>query len=189
MENYNQFKQDLKFLISKHEGYNTKLYKCTAGKLTIGIGYNIEERGLPDEVIRMLFEADLERVQKEAILKHSQFNHLHLNAQLVICDMLFQLGFKKYDQLDQLDLTAYLWLLRMAGPDLTVKCTAHSLLKMMGKENDPKAYRWLEGFLERITTSSFCCGIDRKRCRKRSSAARSKPLAPRHRLGRDLPHA
>ena len=50
------------------EGLRHRLYKCSAGKHTIGIGYNIEEHGLPSSIIDELFEksvadatADLDR--------------------------------------------------------------------------------------------------------------------------------
>ena len=36
-------------LIKKHEGLSLKPYKCTAGKLTIGYGRNIEDKGISQE--------------------------------------------------------------------------------------------------------------------------------------------
>ena len=37
-----------------HEGVERKPYQCTAGYLTIGVGRNIEERGLSDDEIDSL---------------------------------------------------------------------------------------------------------------------------------------
>ena len=42
-------------LLRKHEGTRQFLYQCTAGKNTIGVGRNLDDRGvLPDEIELML---------------------------------------------------------------------------------------------------------------------------------------
>jgi lysozyme len=38
------------------EGRRRKLYRCTAGYLTIGVGWNIEANGLPDHIIDALLQ-------------------------------------------------------------------------------------------------------------------------------------
>ena len=35
--------------IKKHEGLELKVYTCTAGRLTIGYGRNLEDRGITEE--------------------------------------------------------------------------------------------------------------------------------------------
>ena len=49
----------LKAMLERHEGRRTHPYTCTAGKLTIGVGHNIEDRGLSDTVIDMILEEDV----------------------------------------------------------------------------------------------------------------------------------
>jgi lysozyme len=59
---------DVKTLIDelvRDEGMRTKPYHCTAGKLTIGVGRNIEEVGITEEEARYLLENDLGRVRDE----------------------------------------------------------------------------------------------------------------------------
>ena len=33
----------------EHEGLEQKVYRCTAGKLTIGVGRNLEDKGITEE--------------------------------------------------------------------------------------------------------------------------------------------
>lgn len=84
--------ESLKARITLHEGKRNKLYKCTAGKLTIGIGHNIEDNGLSDEAINFIFEEDLQIAQKEARTLFSNFDELDLVRQGVLIEMIFQMG-------------------------------------------------------------------------------------------------
>lgn len=42
--------------LEEHEGKRNKVYKCTAGKNSIGIGHNIDAKGLPDDIRTFLDE-------------------------------------------------------------------------------------------------------------------------------------
>jgi lysozyme len=55
--------KDFEFWIKNDEGYSSKLYKDTAGKLTIGYGRNIEDEGIRPNEGELMFQNDL----KEAI--------------------------------------------------------------------------------------------------------------------------
>ena len=50
----------LKSRLIEHEGYKTHPYTCTAGKVTIGVGHNLTDRGLPDFIIDKLLDYDIE---------------------------------------------------------------------------------------------------------------------------------
>lgn len=45
----------LKLILQQDEGRERKPYICSAGKQTIGIGWNLTDNGLPDDVIDMLY--------------------------------------------------------------------------------------------------------------------------------------
>ena len=45
----------MKELLKEQEGLSLTPYKCTAGKLTIGYGYNLEE-GISENVANILFD-------------------------------------------------------------------------------------------------------------------------------------
>lgn len=49
----------------RHEGIRLKPYKCPAGKLTIGIGRNIEDNGITEAEAIILLMNDIERCKWE----------------------------------------------------------------------------------------------------------------------------
>ena len=49
-------------MIKRHEGLSLKIYYCTAGKRTIGYGWNLDAHGLPNDIaayLRMRGEIDI----------------------------------------------------------------------------------------------------------------------------------
>lgn len=82
----------LKKQLEAHEGKRLRLYKCTAGKQTIGIGHNIEDKGISPRVCDILFEEDIEEVLVDLKSIFPDFDTLPENIQLVLADMRFQLG-------------------------------------------------------------------------------------------------
>lgn len=83
---------DVKNLIKEHEGCRLKPYKCTAGKLTIGWGRNIEDVGISQQEADYLFDNDLKKVQDELLAKIPWFTTLNEVRQAVLLDMAFNLG-------------------------------------------------------------------------------------------------
>lgn len=82
----------LKELISLHEGIKLKPYRCTAGKLTIGIGRNLDENGINQDEAQLLFENDINRCIKQLNAEFSWFSRLGEVRQAVLIDMCFNLG-------------------------------------------------------------------------------------------------
>jgi lysozyme len=75
-----------------HEGERLKPYRCTAGKLTIGVGRNLEDRGITQAESAMLLTndiADLERQLQAALPWVSKLDEVR---QRVLLDMAFNLG-------------------------------------------------------------------------------------------------
>lgn len=92
----------LKKLLIKHEGEKFKPYKCTAGKLTIGIGHNLDDKGISKAVSDLLYKEDIAEVIDDLHIIFNNFDELPENIQLVLADMRFQLGgsgFRKFKQL------------------------------------------------------------------------------------------
>lgn len=81
-----------------HEGVEHKPYKCTAGYLTIGVGRNIEERGLSDDEIDFLLDNDIAIAVKEVRKDFDWFDGLDEVRQRVIIDMIFNLGMPRFKQ-------------------------------------------------------------------------------------------
>ena len=47
--------------LKRNEGLKLKPYKCTADKLTIGVGRNLEDVGISEEEAEMLLQNDIQR--------------------------------------------------------------------------------------------------------------------------------
>lgn len=88
--------KDLRSLIKKHEDVRSKPYRCTAGKLTIGVGRNLDDVGLSLDEIDYLFENDLRRVEQELHRNFSWAKTLDPVRYAVMVDMLFNLGISRF---------------------------------------------------------------------------------------------
>jgi len=75
-----------------HEGLRLDPYHCTAGKLTIGVGRNLDDVGISRDEAMLLLQHDIERV-KVPLEKLPWFNSLDPVRQKVIVDMAFNLGY------------------------------------------------------------------------------------------------
>lgn len=83
-------------LIEKHEGRRNKLYQDTEGVWTIGVGYNIQEHGLPDWIIDRLLSDMVALCEIEcAKLIPSFYKHNELRRAVLI-DMMFNLGYTRF---------------------------------------------------------------------------------------------
>ena len=75
-----------------HEGLELKPYQCTAEKLTIGVGRNIEDRGITEDEARYLLKNDIKIVEDELLEKKPVVAGLDAVRQRVLVDMGFNLG-------------------------------------------------------------------------------------------------
>ena len=84
--------EKFKPLLRRHEGLRLKPYRCTAGKLTIGYGRNLDDRGITEEEAERLLHNDILicTLQLDKYLpwwsSHSE------NVQQVMVNMCFNLG-------------------------------------------------------------------------------------------------
>lgn len=79
----------------EHEGYKRGLYVDTLGNSTIGIGYNITDRGLPDWCIDKLFIDDAVEHHSALSRDFHWFDSLSDNRKIALIDMCF-MGYKKF---------------------------------------------------------------------------------------------
>ena len=75
-----------------HEGERLKPYRCTAGKLTIGVGRNLEDRGITAEESAYLLGNDIDRFATELLRALPWVDQLDEVRQRVLLDMAFNLG-------------------------------------------------------------------------------------------------
>ena len=83
---------ELRQQIKSDEGLRLKPYKCSAGKLTIGYGFNLEN-GIPQHFADMLFDLSMQSATRNAVSIISDYN-LKPSWQLrdILIQMCFQLG-------------------------------------------------------------------------------------------------
>jgi len=75
-----------------HEGLELKPYQCTADKLTIGVGRNIEDRGITEDEARYLLKNDIKIVEDELLERKPEVAGLDSVRQRVLVDMGFNVG-------------------------------------------------------------------------------------------------
>ena len=51
--------------LKSHEGLRLKPYKCTSGKLSIGVGRNLEDIGISEKEAEMLLLNDIQEAEKQ----------------------------------------------------------------------------------------------------------------------------
>jgi len=91
--NYN--KEALVDQLIRHEGLELKVYKCTEGIETIGIGRNLVDRGVTEEEARYLCNNDIEIVEHELLRNFPFVADLDDVRLRVILDMAFNLGISR----------------------------------------------------------------------------------------------
>jgi len=88
----------VKDFIIKHEGLKLKPYICPAGKLTIGVGRNIEDNGISEDEAMYLLENDIKRCENELREIFPNFDSLPENVRIALIDMDFNLGKPRFLQ-------------------------------------------------------------------------------------------
>ncbi len=81
-------------MLRRHEGVRDKVYLCSAGYETIGVGRNISEDGLglSKDEIDFLLNNDIKRVREELTEEYYWFAGLNEARQDAMIDLSFNLG-------------------------------------------------------------------------------------------------
>lgn len=81
--------------IKRHEGYKKRPYRCSMGKLTIGYGRNLDDKGLLEQEAEFLLFKDVEEARIETTKAFDFFETLSQTRQEVLVEMAFNMGIKK----------------------------------------------------------------------------------------------
>jgi lysozyme len=73
----------------RHEGLRLRLYRCTAGKLSIGVGRNIEDRGISEATALQMLDEDLDIIERELADALPWFSMLDVVRQRALVDLGF----------------------------------------------------------------------------------------------------
>ena len=86
---------DFEQMLIRHEGLKLKPYKCTAGKLTIGVGRNIEDMGITEDEAIYMLRNDVARFAAELAQAKPIVKSLDDVRYYVLLNMAFNLGINR----------------------------------------------------------------------------------------------
>ena len=86
---------DFEQMLIRHEGLKLKPYKCTAGKLTIGVGRNIEDMGITEDEAIYMLRNDVARFAAELASVKPIVKSLDDVRYYVLLNMAFNLGINR----------------------------------------------------------------------------------------------
>lgn len=83
-------------MLKRHEGFRSKPYHCSAGKLTIGYGRNIEDNGISRCEATMLLLEDIDQATENVSSIFPYFNSYSADRQNSLINMVFNLGISRF---------------------------------------------------------------------------------------------
>jgi lysozyme len=87
--------QKVKEQLIRHESLKLKPYRCPAGKLTIGVGRNLDANGISQPEAFVLVENDILRCERELLAEIPEvYSGLNDTRKSVLLNMCFNLGIK-----------------------------------------------------------------------------------------------
>lgn len=82
----------LKKALVRHEGLRLKPYTCTANKLTIGVGRNIQDNGISEAEAMLLLENDIDAIVRDLNRALPWWQQLDEARREVLANMVFNMG-------------------------------------------------------------------------------------------------
>ena len=80
--------------LKQHEGLRLKPYTDTVGKLTLGIGRNLEDKGITEQEALFMLNNDVDYFYSQLNKRLTWFNKLDDARQNVLVNMAFNLGIR-----------------------------------------------------------------------------------------------
>ncbi len=124
---------DFKNRLCRHEGMMLKPYRCPTGRLTIGVGRNLEDTGLSKSEALFLLDNDLRRVELECARAFDWFDTLDDVRKRVLIEMAFNMGLS--------GLMTFRNMLKAIKQKDYVKASEEMLDSLWAKQVKTRAYR------------------------------------------------
>lgn len=90
------FDNKLEAMVIRHEGLKLRPYHCPAGRLTIGVGRNLEDNGITKEEAMVMMRNDILLAFGELSAHVPIFSSLSTARQAALIDMHFNLGLPRF---------------------------------------------------------------------------------------------
>ena len=87
-----EYLEILKKDLIRDEGMRLKPYRCTAGKLTIGVGRNLDDVGISEKEALDMLQSDIVRTYDALNKSLAFFPNLSQNQQRALINMAYNLG-------------------------------------------------------------------------------------------------
>lgn len=88
-------KEALRQNLIREEGLELHLYKCPADHWTIGVGRNLQSRGISETTAMQMLDEDIDICLSELNATINNFERLPEPVQLTLVDLCFNIGLKR----------------------------------------------------------------------------------------------
>jgi len=82
--------------LMRHEGYRQFPYKDTVGKLTIGVGRNLDDVGISEDEAAYLLDNDITVARHELLFAFPAFSQMQPVRQDALINMVFNMGITRF---------------------------------------------------------------------------------------------
>ncbi len=82
----------LKKALVRHEGLKLKPYTCTAGKLSLGVGRNLDDNGISESEAMLLLDNDIKAITRDLDRMLPWWSKMDDCRREVLANMAFNLG-------------------------------------------------------------------------------------------------
>lgn len=82
----------IKTTLIRHEGLELKPYRCTSNKLTIGVGRNLDDRGITHTTAMQMLDEDIELSIEDLRRNLSWFDEMPEPVQEALINLAFNMG-------------------------------------------------------------------------------------------------
>tara|TARA_R100001086_G_scaffold10194_2_gene5474 strand:- start:13 stop:438 length:426 start_codon:yes stop_codon:yes gene_type:complete len=90
--------QDIVESIKKHEGFRSKVYKCTEGYDTIGYGFAIKDLIIEEDIATLILMRKVKTLLERIIIAFPWFKDIDDKAKRVVVEMVYNLGVRGFSK-------------------------------------------------------------------------------------------
>lgn len=90
--------QDIVESIKKHEGFRSKVYKCTEGYDTIGYGFAIKDLIIEEDIATLILMRKVKTLLERIIIAFPWFKDIDDKAKTVVVEMVYNLGVRGFSK-------------------------------------------------------------------------------------------
>lgn len=86
----------LEQMLIRHEGLKLKPYRCSKGKLTIGVGHNLDDNGITQEIAMVILRHDISTATADLLRAYPWAKNLSASRRDALINMVFNMGLPRF---------------------------------------------------------------------------------------------